>query len=438
MSPGSQRQAEAEEMRRAWVLLCAVPRILTAPRLPLAGDVELALKVPPRISFLGAGRHIVPRNGDVLPKFQHAYLSDPAPSSTCYPYIAAVEHSGPALVLCASHRADREETPYPNWPRFFLCDAALGTAVELPCADPDRVLYSLAHPGRVGLLRDARHRLVVADLQPVPLADVGYHSKDATLLLHFEGTGKWEMKQLNRPPRDSDFSWSYDGVVAHAGRLWWVDLSYGMLSCDPFSDKPKLLYTPLPSGFVPSGATARRVQVDLDKTCCVRSSGGKLRFVVIQDGGLGLSSAITMWTLTGEGDGSNWLQDYTVPISSLLDDMHLRCEEKVAVPVLAAVDPFDARIVYMWLGTRIVAFNVPGKKLLQWAEPFMVPDHDIPEGEFPSSRLLHAWVLPPALHLQFAADSIGEGQHSTALSIVSAALLNMSILRWPRKDEQQQ
>ncbi|CAO2168993.1 unnamed protein product [Urochloa humidicola] len=246
------------------------------------------------------------------------------------------------------------------------------------------------------------------------------------------------MKQLNRPRRDSDFSWSYDGVVAHAGRLWWVDLSYGMLSCDPFSDKPKLLYTPLPSGFVPSGATARRVQVDLDKTCCVRSSGGKLRFVVIQDGGLGLSSAITMWTLTGEGDGSNWLQDYTVPISSLLDDMHLRCEEKVAVPVLAAVDPFDARIVYMWLGTRIVAFNVPGKKLLQWAEPFMVPDHDIPKGEFPSSRLLHAWVLPPALHLQFAADSIGEGQHSTALSIVRAALLNMSILRWPRKDEQQQ
>ncbi|KAL5228012.1 hypothetical protein ABZP36_016277 [Zizania latifolia] len=35
---------------------------------------------------------------------------------------------------------------------------------------------------------------------------------------------------------------SSDGLV----ELWWVDLSYGLFTCDHFTDKPELLYVPLP------------------------------------------------------------------------------------------------------------------------------------------------------------------------------------------------
>lgn len=308
---------------------------------------------------------------------------------------AAVESSG-TLLLCASHRADRDESPYPNWPRFFLCDAIRGTAAELPGVDRDRDLYSLDHPGRVGLLRDASGRLVIAELQPVPLADLGYHPNDALLLRHFERTAKWEMNRLHRPRRDDDFAWAYDGVVAHDGRLWWVDLSYV-----PFADQPDLLYTSLPFGGAPPDSTTRRAHIDLNKSSCLRASGGKLRFIMISEGeGVSSSAAIRMWTLTGSvEEGFHWQQDYRVPLSSLWARYKNLLREKF--PVLAAVHPLDPRIVYIWLGERVFAFDVPAKMIVQCGQPFALPDDcDVPKGEFPSTRLLHAWVLPPSLRLK--------------------------------------
>lgn len=51
---------------------------------------------------------------------------------------------------------------------------------------------------------------------PRILAGEGERVKDVALALE---------NRLHRPRRDDDFAWAYDGVVAHDGRLWWVDLS---------------------------------------------------------------------------------------------------------------------------------------------------------------------------------------------------------------------
>ncbi|KAL6900867.1 hypothetical protein ACP4OV_005543 [Aristida adscensionis] len=69
-----------------------------------------------------------------------------------------------------------------------------------------------------------------------------------------------------------------------------------------------------------------------------------------------------------------------------------------SLPVLGLIHPYDPAVVYFWVGVRLIAVNVLEKKLLECADPFMVPDYGMPEGEFPSSRSILAWELPGALY----------------------------------------
>jgi hypothetical protein len=43
-----------------------------------------------------------------------------------------------------------------------------------------------------------------------------------------------------------DREWVPAGVVAQKTTLWWFDLSWGLLSCDPFVADPVLLFHKLP------------------------------------------------------------------------------------------------------------------------------------------------------------------------------------------------
>jgi hypothetical protein len=99
-------------------------------------------------------------------------------------------------------------------------------------------------------------------------------SSTATLLCFSPEVGEWVEKSVHYPlpPRPL----SPICVLSHHGRLWWIDLSWGVITCDPFADEPVLGFVPFPPGKV---LPCRQAKGLTDMFRCVGVSGGKLRFV---------------------------------------------------------------------------------------------------------------------------------------------------------------
>ncbi|KAI4963923.1 hypothetical protein ZWY2020_008675 [Hordeum vulgare] len=108
------------------------------------------------------------------------------------------------------------------------------------------------------------------------------------------------------------------GVAATTwSRLWWVDLSWCLLTCDPFQDAPVLRAVPLPPGKV---LKCREGWGLLDKYRCVRVSGGKLRFLDMYRNRDSRGSAqISVWTLA-DPDTTEWTLEYEAAFTEIWDD----------------------------------------------------------------------------------------------------------------------
>ncbi|CAL4929829.1 unnamed protein product [Urochloa decumbens] len=238
----------------SWVILGSVARVSARED----ADLSLALAPPPRASLLT----IPPR------------LFPDAPTVHNFPAVLAADPSGLLLLHANQGRAtgplviDRPGQRQFGWREFvdgyFVLDAATGSAFAIP--EPELVtektfLGILTHPGGGG-------RYVVAELQPIIGCDY------AELLCFASDVGEWvEKKVPDTLPRRW---WVPAAVIAHHGRLWWADLSFGLITCDPFADAPALAFVPLPPGKALRYNEAAWV---LHRYRVVGLSARKLRFV---------------------------------------------------------------------------------------------------------------------------------------------------------------
>uniref|UniRef100_A0ACD5YGC6 Uncharacterized protein n=1 Tax=Avena sativa TaxID=4498 RepID=A0ACD5YGC6_AVESA len=221
---------------------------------------------------------------------------------------------------------------------------------------------------------------VVAEL--LPAAD---RSGRATLLRYTVGQYSWDAKDIAcSPPLRQD--WSSEGVVSHGGMLWWVELSYGLLACDPFADNPDLLHVPLPQ--VSDHPPEKLTTINQGARRCVTASGGKLRCVQIH--GVDPESPLV------STEAREWNPERTVPLRDIwADESYLDAMLPAwTVPALALLHPADPDRLYFFLGSCIFAVDLRRRKVVEFDE-FAMPD---PASRFVmrSSRLVHAWQYDPA------------------------------------------
>ncbi|TVU47713.1 hypothetical protein EJB05_07320, partial [Eragrostis curvula] len=294
-----------------------------------------------------------------------------------FPYIAAADSSGLLLL-----RAIRLLSPVQSKASYHICDARTGEVISLR----DRGPSARAGGSNVGLVVRG-DRCMVAEL--LPRSD---GSGIATLLCYTVGEYQWvEMELTYSPPLAAPSRWSGEGVVSHGGMLWWVDLSYGILACDPFADEPELLHVPFPrvidelppdAGNVYNRSTLR----------CLKVSGRRLRFVQIHGGAD--APVVSTWALADPASAGEWNLENSVRLADVwADESYLNTLLPRSVPALALLHPADHNKAYFFLCSHVFAVDLQRGMVVEFSE-FMMPEP--PRHMMISSHFVHAWQYDPS------------------------------------------
>ncbi|KAG0552885.1 hypothetical protein BDA96_01G546600 [Sorghum bicolor] len=225
--------------------------------------------------------------------------------------------------------------------------------------------------------------------------------RDRALLVYFYAGlhSKWIEEFTDNPLpwlQERHREWIPSGVVSYNKMLWWFDLSWGIISYDPLLEttEPLLLFHRLPEG-----QDLNKAQRVHDRRCIAVSQGG-LRYVAITPDAD--AATVSMWTripsvLGHDGTfGWMWEAEFTVSFAEIWEhDSYTATGLPRKVPVLAAVCPSNANIVYFALEDpkRLFGVNMYSRRVEEFIDEsyeLVTPGPEAP----PSCRYVLPWFPP--------------------------------------------
>ncbi|TVU19752.1 hypothetical protein EJB05_35923, partial [Eragrostis curvula] len=232
----------------------------------------------------------------------------------------------------------------------FVCNQISGQLFRLPDIEGTK---RTAPCSETGILTQSKRphqppaRYAVAAL-------VGDRTLRFDMRRFFSETGEWDtLVGLPSPfPLARQMQCKDHEVVAFAGRLWWVDVSCGAISADPFSDRPDLHFVELPRGRVMT-EQQERLRV-LGRYRRIGVSEGRLRYAeVTQEEPLFLSSFVL------DNDGSSWTLEHRVALR--VDGVHSWQGHR---PRIGVVDPMNSGVIHITIGYNALAVDMDKEKVL--------------------------------------------------------------------------
>lgn len=306
--------------------------------------------------------------------------------------------SGDGHLLLSYHdlRAEGPCTPWdlagsPEVHRF-VCNPLTGQMLRLPDIGDSRRNYAVHH---MGLLTQADGGLGCGP--PDRFAVAEFVLNGAAIVRFLSQEGKWKaVRPIHGNPSLPRPMEMNQETVAFGGRLWWVDLTFGAVSVDPFADRPEIRFVELPSGSVlpaparvderDPGKVEERTQLILDvaKRRRIGVSEGRLRYAEVTPGGPFLLSSYAL----DDEEGSSWKLEHQVALRQVLADGGYPWQENSghAAPQIAVLDPLDANVICIKIREGVVVVDMHNGKVNGAASPV--------EGEYIS---LVPCVLPPWL-----------------------------------------
>ncbi|KXG31449.1 uncharacterized protein LOC8078071 [Sorghum bicolor] len=388
----------SEPPRSSWVILGAIPRVSAA-----AANPSIDLAAPPRISLLTIPKRIFP---DKVTPHNYPKLLAADPSGLLLLHADQGRAKGPTII----DRPDHQSFCWlANVAGYFVLHANADSVADpsaLALPEPELVMNA----GHLGILASPDGSgYVVAELQTF-LGD-----DHATLISFSSDVGEWVDKTVDYPLPARPLG--THGVVALHGRLWWVDLSWCLVACDPCSDKPVLAVVPLPPAKeIPYGQAAGVIH----RYRAVRVSAGRLCFVDMyrnRDSRGGLQ--VSVWTLP-DADSTEWALEHEASFTDIWEHHTYKAAGLPAkIPVLALIHPDDPAVVYFFLEDHLVGVDLRDRAVVA-CDLYHLVD---PPRNLVSTRFVYAWQLPQPLSRSppdFAKESTEDGPDDVAATLASS------------------
>ncbi|KAF8703796.1 hypothetical protein HU200_031888 [Digitaria exilis] len=244
----------------------------------------------------------------------------------------------------------------------FVCNPLSGQLFRLPDIDGTKKTSCCRN---VGLLTQSAHGHGPPDRYAVAELREDLHAKERSFVMRrfLSQTVEWEkLVDLPSPLPLARPMNIYHQVLASAGRLWWVDLSWGAISADPFSDRPELHFVQLPSASmlpVPSTKAeriaARRVEEGFRH---MGVSEGRLRYVELSQNMPFLLSSFAL------DEGSNcWTLEHQMELGKLCG-VRADPPPEEQTPQIGVVHPLNANIMHITIGNRVLALDMETEMVL--------------------------------------------------------------------------
>ncbi|CAN6350733.1 unnamed protein product [Urochloa humidicola] len=216
----------------------------------------------------------------------------------------------------------------------FVCNPVSCDLFRLPDIDGTRkVPISSWHPQ--GLLTQSVRGLGPPDRYAIAELGVDGEGEEQSFVMRrfLSDTGEWE-KLVGLPsplPLPRRINLDHE-VVAFGGRLYWVDLTWGAISADPFSDRPELRFVELPRGSVwPVPSTHQIAALSMHRR--MGASDGRLRYVELSQKDPFLLSSFALGS-----DGRSWTLEHQVVFSK---------GAKEVMPRIGVIDPLNANVGHL-------------------------------------------------------------------------------------------
>ncbi|XP_047047949.1 uncharacterized protein LOC124652945 [Lolium rigidum] len=344
---------------------------------------------PPGVSDITAPAHLISPRERPAPGIFQLLAGD----------VRAASGDGHLLLNYHDLQAGRE-VPWTSWEMTedvethrFVCNPLSGQMLRLPDIGGSKRILVHNH---MGLLTQADGGRGHGHGPPDRFAVAELVFNGTGLQRFLSDEGEWEtvvrMPCRSLPPRELLI---FQETVALGGRLWWVDLTFGVISVDPFAHRPEVCCIELPSGSVlPARApidgdisTAQetvRFMRELAKYRRVGVSDGRLRYAELTPGG-----PLLLCSFALDDEASGWTLEHQVELSQVLADGGYQLQHNSPAPQIAVLDPLNASAVHLKVGNHVVVVDVRNGKVIGASPP-------LPESQADCFSCVSC-VLPPWL-----------------------------------------
>jgi hypothetical protein len=194
-------------------------------------------------------------------------------------------------------------------------------------------------------------------------------------------------------------------VLAFGGRLWWVDVSWGAVSVDPFRHEADLGHINLPRHSVVPHQSDKNIR-ELIKYRRMGVSNGWLRYVEVSE-----EAPFQIRSFVLDGKRGRWTLEHEVSLGDATKER----------PLIAAIDPLNADLLYLNMGgVAVVCLDMRCHKV---TGRYSVSSSGIPQG-YCGSNVFLPCVLP-----SFLGSSVipFPGDRNHTLLLVSVALASLCL-----------